>query len=110
MLKTSFLIQGSAVEPYAIEFEKTGSNLRATCTCPAGEMHQYCKHITQILYELPSTESGTNQYTATDVRSWLAGSKLETALNALKFAEATLAQAKTAASQAKRNVSAAMHG
>lgn len=109
-MKTTFYVQGSADEPYELEFEKTGANLRATCNCQAGAMHQFCKHILLVLQDAPENTPGTNEHSITDVREWLLGSKLEKALNALKFSEAALATAKANTSQAKRNVSAAMHG
>jgi uncharacterized Zn finger protein len=109
-MKTSFFIQGSAAEPYELEFEKIGSNLRASCNCPAGAMHQFCKHILHVLRDAPEVTPSTNNHTAADVRQWLVGSTLEKALEALKYSEAALATAKANTSQAKRNASAAMHG
>lgn len=37
-----FLVQGSAPEPYVVEFFRRGSNLTAECTCPAGLLGQHC--------------------------------------------------------------------
>ncbi len=43
-MKLTFLIKGSAPEPYAVTFGRTGNNLTTSCTCPAGKNGQYCKH------------------------------------------------------------------
>lgn len=43
-----FLIQGSSVEPYIVEFSYTKKNFKAECTCPAGYKKQLCKHITSF--------------------------------------------------------------
>ena len=45
----TFMVQGSAVEPYKVTFKKSDSNLSAYLTCPAGENGMYCKHRFRIL-------------------------------------------------------------
>jgi len=45
----TFEIQGTAVEPYWVEFSYTKNTFKARCDCPAGEKKQLCKHITSIL-------------------------------------------------------------
>ena len=49
-----FLVQGSAEEPYKVTFRKTGNNLSAYCTCPAGENGQHSKHRMNILRGITS--------------------------------------------------------
>lgn len=44
-----FHIQGSAEEPYLVEFRYTKTKFRAACTCPAGYKKMLCKHISTIL-------------------------------------------------------------
>lgn len=44
-----FHIQGSADEPYLVDFSYTKTKFKATCTCPAGYKKTLCKHITTIL-------------------------------------------------------------
>ena len=44
-----FNIQGSAADPYLVEFSCEKTNFKATCTCPAGNKKMLCKHITTIL-------------------------------------------------------------
>lgn len=44
-----FSVQGSAAEPYVIEFWREGSNLRSTCTCQAGVRGMACKHRLSFL-------------------------------------------------------------
>ena len=48
----SFLVQGSAPEPYHVLFRRNGANLSAYCTCPAGENGMHCKHRIRILQGL----------------------------------------------------------
>jgi hypothetical protein len=45
----SFLIQGSAQEPYHSLIERNGENLRTVRTCLAGENGQDCKHRLRFL-------------------------------------------------------------
>ena len=49
MEEITFLVQGSAIDPYRVTFTKNKNNLNAFCTCPAGENGQYCKHRLAIL-------------------------------------------------------------
>jgi hypothetical protein len=44
MEEARFLVQGSAPSPCKVVFVKEDKNLTATCTCPAGQNGQYCKH------------------------------------------------------------------
>ena len=43
-MKLTFLIQGSAKEPYEVSFWKDGRNLTTSCTCEAGKNGLSCKH------------------------------------------------------------------
>lgn len=48
-MKHLFLVQGSAPEPYNVEFSYTEEKFSAQCDCPAGLMGTLCKHILSIL-------------------------------------------------------------
>jgi len=99
-----FLVQGSAPEPYRVQFKKSGNNLTAHCTCPAGIVRQICKHRTRILHG--STEgivSGNERDVATTA-SWLAGSDVEDALRNLGAGEERLAAAQKEVSNLKKNL------
>lgn len=43
-MKLTFLIQGSATEPYEVSFWRNGRNLTTSCTCEAGKYGMCCKH------------------------------------------------------------------
>ena len=43
-MKLTFLIQGSAKEPYEVSFWRNGRNLTTSCTCEAGKNGKSCKH------------------------------------------------------------------
>ena len=43
-MKLTFLVQGSATEPYEVSFWRNGNNLTTSCTCEAGKKGTYCKH------------------------------------------------------------------
>ncbi len=82
-----FLVQGSAEEPYKTTFKKSESNLTAHCTCPAGQVGQYCKHRFGILKgEVKGIVSG-NETDVPTVQSWLPGTDVETALREVEEAE-----------------------
>jgi uncharacterized Zn finger protein len=50
MDKASFLVQGSAAEPYKVIFKlRDDKNLSAYCTCQAGQKGTHCKHRINIL-------------------------------------------------------------
>ena len=108
MTTIDFQVQGSAPDPYTVTFELHGTKLSAYCTCPAGENGQYCKHRFAILGGNTSGVVSGNVGEVTTVASWLVGSNVQTAMNALAAAEAELAVAQTAVSAAKKKVAAAM--
>lgn len=95
----TFSVQGSAEDPYSVEFRKEGTNLTAYCTCPAGAVGQYCKHRFRILQGEPEGIVGDRAADVKKVASWLAGTDVEAAM-------AELARAETEFEQAKKNVSA----
>ena len=85
--RVTFFIQGSANEPYTTTFTIRGNNLTAHCTCPAGQVRQYCKHRFGILQgETKGIVSGNEQQAAI-VQSWLPGTDVEMALKDLAEAE-----------------------
>ncbi|MDD3180602.1 MAG: hypothetical protein PHQ04_09650 [Opitutaceae bacterium] len=94
MGEITFLVQGSAVEPYVVRFTKNGSNLTAHCTCPAGVIGQYCKHRFRILKGDNEGIVSGNQEQVKEVASWLSGTDVETALHDVRSAEERLEAAK----------------
>jgi len=102
-----FLIQGSAEEPYRVTFRKTGNNLSAYCTCPAGENGQHCKHRVNILCGITSRIVSDNEARVQVVTSWLPGTDVEMALNAVLDAEKQYERAKLDLSSAKKRLARA---
>jgi hypothetical protein len=45
----TFLVQGAATEPYTVNFKKSDSAVRATCTCPAGVFYKRCRHMVNLI-------------------------------------------------------------
>lgn len=70
-----FKVQGSRNTPYTLTFTRTGNNMTATCTCPAGKNLMQCKHRVNLLYgDLTDLVSGQDQlpslhrmFTSTDI-------------------------------------------
>lgn len=104
----SFLVQGSAADPYHVTIQRDGPNLTARCTCPAGVVGQYCKHRFALLSGDASGVVSENAAAVSQVAGWLAGSDLEGALEHLALCEAALDAAKRELAQAKKAVAWAM--
>ncbi|WP_201068554.1 MULTISPECIES: SWIM zinc finger family protein [Thiorhodovibrio] len=109
MPKILFEVQGSASEPYDVNFVKrTDSNLSAYCSCPAGENGQYCKHRFNILDGIRKGIVSNNLDDVKIVQSWLVGTDLEEALSKMRKLEIEAARIKKELSTAKKDVSKAM--
>jgi hypothetical protein len=109
MEKFYFLIQGSAEEPYKVTFQKTGNNLSAYCTCPAGENGQYCKHRFRILGGSTEGIVSGNSDDVMIVKSWLYGTDVEAALLEVTEKEKLLEKAKKDLSAAKKKLARTMN-
>jgi uncharacterized Zn finger protein len=103
-----FEVQGSAKEPYTVLFLKSGNNLSAYCTCPAGQNGMYCKHRFGILKGSTKGIVSDNADQVEIVASWLAGSDVEAAMQNVKQAEDVVAAAKTKLTKAKQALAATM--
>lgn len=44
-----FMVQGSEVEPYSVQFAVKNGVFSATCTCRAGSFSAFCKHRLRIV-------------------------------------------------------------
>lgn len=104
----TFLVQGSAPEPYQVLFEKLETNISARCTCPAGRSNTQCKHRVRILRGNSDGIVSGNENQVSEVSSWLTGSDVETALNELDLAEVEFEKAKLLLSEAKKKVAKAL--
>ena len=106
--KLSFLVQGSAQEPYEVSFLKSNDNLNAYCTCPAGELGQFCKHKFNILEGSTKAVVSDNADQVEVVTNWLAGSDVEAALVALYEVQFELSKLKKKLSLARKEVARVM--
>ncbi len=104
MQEMTFLVQGSAPEPYKVQFRIDGANLSAWCTCPAGEVGQYCKHRLRILDGDIAGIVSDNAAKVPDVVGWVVGSDVEKAMKELKLAETQLDAAKSHVSACKKKL------
>lgn len=104
MKEITFLVQGSAADPYRVQFRKDDTNLSAWCTCQAGEMGQYCKHRLRILAGETTGIVSDNMASVSEVKSWVAGSDVERAMQELKWAETQLDTAKDLVSACKKKL------
>jgi uncharacterized Zn finger protein len=103
-----FYVQGSALEPYRVTFEKNGQHMAAFCTCPAGDSGQVCKHRMSILAGSAEAVSGDNKDEVQTVVAWLRGSDVESAMKSVEQAEVEIEQAKKRLSAAKKQLAATM--
>lgn len=108
MNKVKFLVQGSEIEPYQVSFVKSGNNLSAYCTCPAGEHGIYCKHRIRILTGGTEGIVSSNLDDVKIIQSWLPGTDVEESLNSVADAEAKFDEAKKNLSNAKKKLARVM--
>ena len=108
MMTLTFLVQGSAPEPYEVEFTMTGGSITATCSCPAGRTGQYCKHRVSILEGSRSGIVSGNGEAVQTVLAALPGTAIEAALVDFQNAARELERAKSADATAKKALAAAL--
>ena len=109
MSQIIFQVQGSAPTPYEVTFMKSGDNLTATCTCPAGVAGIHCKHRVLLMAGDTSGVVSGNTADVSAVMEWLAGSDVAAALQLLDEEERALEEWKKRVSAAKRALAAAMN-
>ena len=103
-----FLVQGSSVEPYQVEFVKNQDKLNAYCNCPAGNKGTYCKHRINILNGNSEGIVSNNIEEVQIIRSWLINTELEAILLEYKEAEQIAETAKKKLSSVKKKLSKIM--
>jgi len=108
MREVEFLVQGSAPSPYRVTFIKHNNKLNASCTCPAGENGQYCKHRLAILAGDTNAIISKNKDQVATARDWLPGTDLESALIELAKTEHEYDIAKERLTIAKKKIAQAM--
>jgi hypothetical protein len=102
MNTVEFLVQGSAPNPYRVVFRKIGLNFTATCTCPAGEVGQHCKHRIRIILGDPTDIVSKNVESVIEVQNWVKGTDVESALDDMLDAEKYFEDAKKRLSLMKK--------
>jgi hypothetical protein len=109
MDKVSFLVQGSAAEPYEVIFKlRDDKNLSAYYTCQAGSKGTHCKHRINILR---GETRGIVEGDLNDVKkvlSWLPGTDVEAAIKEIENAEDALVLAKSNLARAKKKLGQAL--
>ena len=93
-MQLRFLVQGSEPQPYVVEFCRIDNHLKATCTCKAGSVGQYCKHRFNLLSGEVTGLVSENSDDVNKLPAMLAGSDLEEAMNVVAAAEAEVEEAK----------------
>lgn len=107
--RITFLIQGSSDEPYKVKFHRESDELRAFCTCRAGENRTYCKHRLNLLAGSEQNIVSGNASEVAVVQEWLSGTPLEAAIAEYNNAEANVEAAKNALTAVKRKLARVMH-
>jgi uncharacterized Zn finger protein len=108
MKTLTFLVQGSAPEPYEVVFTITGEGITATCSCPAGKNGQYCKHRVSILQGSTASIVSGNAEAIQTVLAALPGTAIEAALADFQNAACEFERAKSADASAKKALAAAL--
>ena len=106
--KLTFLVQGSAHDPYEVSFLKHNDNLNVYCTCPAGVLGQFCKHKINILERCTKAIVSDNAEDIDIVATWLEGSDVETALVTYYETKSELSKLKKKWSLARKEVARVM--
>jgi hypothetical protein len=106
----TFAVQGSSPEPYCVTFQRDQSELRAFCSCQAGQNGIYCKHRIGLLRGVVDGLVGGNIDELILLANWLPDSQLGFALRQFDAAEFALEQAKDHLASTKKAVSSAMRG
>lgn len=107
-MKIEFLVQGSAVEPYKVTFQKTGQHLSVFCTCPAGIYGKYCKHRISILNGSMEGIVSDNVQEVKTIVDLLVGTDVKDALEEFKLAEIEIERAKKNLEASKKNIATIM--
>lgn len=111
MNEIKFLVQGSASEPYQVEFiRKDKEQLIANCNCPAGSVRRPCKHRFSILEGSRKGVVSDNKNDVEIVLDWLVGTELEEMLNQLSQLEKQMDLLKNETTKKKKLLAKVMCG
>lgn len=103
-------IEGSTGTLYAASFSRVGSNLKTSCTCPAGDKGIHCKHrLALFAGDLAQVRGDTRSDLAQQIAAMLDGTEVETALRAFATAESEARTAADILKRAKKKLDRVMH-
>ena len=104
-----FKIQGSSDLPYDVAFERTGDNLRASCSCPAGQNGTHCKHRLNLLNGVVDDLVSENINEVSHLKGLLETTDVQAAMTLLTEAEKRFVAVKREVAKAKKQLAAAMN-
>lgn len=105
-----FLVQGSDPDPYVIDADRLPSgDIVIHCSCPAGQHLTYCKHRFALLDGDITNFISADPADVEQLRAWLPGTRLATALEHLRTAQAAFDHAQAELKSAKRAVARVMN-
>ena len=109
MNELSFLVKGSAADPYEVTFIKDGDSLTALCTCPAGQFGNFCKHRITILDGDDKAIVSDNGNRVATIVEWLQGTDVAAALSEFRKLEKAGDVSKSVLAVAKKKLARAMN-
>lgn len=109
MDELSFLVKGSAADPYEVTFIKDGDSLTALCTCPAGQFGNFCKHRIAILDGDAKAIVSDNANRVSTIVEWLKGTDVALALAEFRNVEQDGGASKSTLAAAKKKLARAMN-
>lgn len=109
MNELSFLVKGSAADPYEVTFIKDGDSLTALCTCPAGQFGNFCKHRITILDGDGKAIVSDNANRVATIVEWLQGTDVAAALLEYRNLEQSGDGSKSVLAAAKKKLARAMN-
>ena len=109
MNELSFLVKGSAADPYEVTFIKDGDSLTALCTCPAGQFGNFCKHRITILDGDGRAIVSDNASRVATIVEWLQGTDVAAAMSEYRKLEQAAGVSKSVLAAAKKKLARAMN-
>lgn len=109
-MRLEFQVRGSAGDLYEITAERMGGEVAMFCTCQAGRNGMHCKHRFMLLDGVVDNLASENHDDVLTLKSWVPGSRMETAMVELAEAEAAMKAAQAALTRAKKVIAQVMRG
>lgn len=107
----AFIVRSaSSATVYRLEATRTSRGVRFTCTCPAGEKAQHCKHRIGILLGDPHTCVDVDPGDLSAFHDMAAGTALAEAVDAYTVADTAKAEADREFVRAKKALTRALMG